>query len=124
MFGEPAAGAMIGTFRLLAKNAVVFYQFLNMAEENGTLVLRLKHFNADMTGWEEKGSFLTFSLVRMTPAEAFFNGLTFRRAGDDGLEIFLAQRVADGSMREAAFDLKRVLPGGRGGGLGGGVGQK
>lgn len=108
MFGEPAAGAMVGTFRLVVKNAVVFYQFLNMAEDNGSLVLRLKHFNADMTGWEEKGSVLTFRLVRMTPTEALFNGLTFRRAGDTGLQIFLAQRVADGSMREAAFDLRRV----------------
>lgn len=107
-FTAPAAGAMIGTFRLVVKDAVVFYQFLNMVEEKGSLILRLKHFNADMTGWEEKDRFLTFRLVRMTPTEALFNGLTFRRVGNDGLQIFLAQRVADGSMREAAFDLKRV----------------
>lgn len=72
-FTAAAAGAMIGTFRLVVKNAVVFYQFLNLVEENGSLALRLKHFNADLTGWEEKDRFLTF-----------------RRTGADRLQIFLA----------------------------------
>jgi hypothetical protein len=108
MFSEPVAGAIIGTFRLVIKGTVVFYQFLNLVEDNGSLTLRLKHFNADMTGWEENDRFLTFRLVKVTPSEAFFGGLTFRRVGADQLQIFLAQRMSDGAVREQAFDLQRV----------------
>jgi hypothetical protein len=118
MFSEPAAGAMIGTFRLLIGGKVVFYQFLTMVEEDGSLALKLKHFNADLTGWEEKDRFVTFRLVRITPTEAFFGGLTFRRVGDDRLQVFLAQRMGDGAIREQAFDLARALSGGRDGGVG------
>jgi hypothetical protein len=41
------------------------------------------------------------------PTEAHFGGLTFRRAGDDRLEIFLALRDADGTVREEAFRMER-----------------
>jgi hypothetical protein len=108
MFTEPAGGAMIGTFRLLVKDAVVFYQFLTIVEEGGSLALKLKHFNPDLSGWEEKDRHVTFRLVRVTPTDAFFGGLTFRRVGNDRLQIFLAQRMSDGAVREQTFDLQRV----------------
>jgi len=44
---------------------------------------------------------------RLTPAEAYFGELTFRRAGDDRLEIFLVLRDADGTVREEAFRMER-----------------
>ena len=107
MWSAPAGGAMMGMYRLLRDGVVVFYEFLALVEEEGSLVLKLKHFDADLTGWEEKDRFVSFRLVRMTPAEAYFGGLTFRRAGDDRLEIFLALRDADGTVREEAFRMER-----------------
>ena len=71
-------------------------------------VLKLKHFNADLTGWEEKDRFVTFRLVRVTPEAVHFDGLTFRRDAPDRLSIFLALRDAKtGTMSEAAFRLVR-----------------
>ena len=104
----PAGGAMMGMYRLITKDAVTFYEFLTLVEENGSLALRLKHFNPDMTGWEEKDGFVTFRLVRMGPGEAYFGGLTFRRIGDDRLDIFLALRERSGTIREEKFEMQRV----------------
>lgn len=108
-WSAPAAGAMMGMFRLLKNGKVVFYEFLTLVEHEGSLVLKLKHFNADLTGWEEKADFVTFRLLKITPAEAFFDGLTFRRVGADRLEIFLALRNrADGALREERFEMVRT----------------
>lgn len=108
MWSEPAGGAMIGTFRLVNGDAVAFYQFLTLVEENGSLTLKLKHFNPDMVGWEEKDRSVSFRLVRLTKTAALFNGLTFKRVGDDRLEIYLAMRGTDGKLREESFQMQRV----------------
>jgi hypothetical protein len=96
-------------FRLVRDEKVVFYEFLTLVEQGGSLVFKLKHFNPDLTGWEEKAEFVSFRLLEMTPDAARFAGLTFRRAGADRLEVFLAVRNrADGTVREERFEMVRT----------------
>jgi hypothetical protein len=99
---------MMGMFRLRKGEAIVFYEFLTLVERDGTVVLKLKHFNPDLTGWEEKTGMVTFRLLKLTPDEASFGGLTFRRMGSDRMQIFLALRDKDGNVREEAFAYDRV----------------
>ena len=108
-WSAPAGGAMMGMFRLVKGGTVVFYEFLTLVEREGSLLLKLKHFNADLTGWEEKGAFVTFRLIETTPAELRFDGLTFRRTAPDRVDIFLALRNRqDGTVREEAFSMIRT----------------
>ena len=108
-WSAPAGGAMMGMFRLVKGGRVVFYEFLTLVEQEGSLILKLKHFNPDLTGWEEKTGSVTFRLLEITPAEVRFDGLTFRRRGPDSVEIFLAIRNrGDGSVREEAFAMTRT----------------
>jgi hypothetical protein len=104
----PAAGAMLGTFRLVKEGKPVFYEFLTLVEHEGSLVLRLKHFNPDLSGWEEKADSIKFRLLKIGPEEIAFDGLTMRREGADTLRIFLAIRSRpDGSIREEMFLMSR-----------------
>jgi hypothetical protein len=112
-WSSPAAGAMMGMFRLVkpgaeGRKAVAFYEFLTFVEQQGGLVLKLKHFNADLTGWEEKDGFVTFRLARVTPDAVYFDGLTFRKEGPDKMTIFLALRDrATNTVSEAVFKYTR-----------------
>jgi hypothetical protein len=112
-WSAPAAGAMMGMFRLIRKDAegrpaVVFYEFLLFLEEKGSLVLRLKHFDAGLIGWEEKDRSVTFRLARVEPDAISFDGLTFKRTGPDAMTVFLALRdKADGPFREERFAFVR-----------------
>ena len=104
---QPArAKTMLGIFRQHAEGKPMFYELMLLHETGGTVELRLKHFNPDLTGWEEKDKFLTFKLVALEPNTAYFSGLTYRREGDT-LRIFLAMR-REGKLEEAAFTLKRT----------------
>ena len=113
-WSAPAAGAMMGMFRLVKKgadgrDAVGFYEFLTIVEQDGTLALKLKHFNADLTGWEEKDKFVTFRLARVTAEAVHFDGLTFRRDGPDRMTIFLALRdTKTGTLSEVVFNMTRT----------------
>ncbi|NNC60038.1 MAG: DUF1311 domain-containing protein [Erythrobacter sp.] len=92
----PVGPTMVGTFvQADATGAIRFTEHLYLAEEDGTLVLRLKHFNADLTGWEEKGDMLTFRLVAVEPCAAYFHALTLRCADPDdpGSGIVAAVRM-------------------------------
>jgi hypothetical protein len=107
-WAAPADGAMVGMYRLVVGGKVSFYEFMNLREEGGTLVLRLKHFNADLTPWEEKDRWVQFPLAKLAPTEAWFGGLTFRRVDADTLHIFLALRGRDGAVREERFEMRRL----------------
>lgn len=107
-WSAPAGGAMMGMFRMLKGEQVIFYEFLTLIEHEGSLLLELKHFNADLTGWEEKAESVRFRLVKITPESAWFEGLTFHRVDENTVKVFLAIRNrADGSVREEEFLMRR-----------------
>jgi hypothetical protein len=111
MWMPPAGGVMLGSFRQLQDGKVVFYELLTFAEREGTVVLRLKHFNADLTGWEEKAQVLEFPLVEMTPTQAVFNAMTFTREGKDAFRVNLRLRDRQtGDLKEEVFQYRRVQP--------------
>ena len=85
---------LVGTFvQQSHAGGVMFTEHMVIAEERGSLVLKIKHFNPDLTGWEEKDAMVTFPLVALDPCNAQFDGLTFFcTARDDpgqGLSIFV-----------------------------------
>jgi hypothetical protein len=81
------AGSMMGTFRLAHDGEVAFYEFMTITIEDGSPLLRLKHFNADMTGWETKDEVITFVTRYVKPDEVGFDGLTYRLTSKDSLTI-------------------------------------
>lgn len=105
----PAGGAMAGFFRLVRDGKPVFYEILTVLEHEGSLEMRLKHVNPDMTGWEEKNNFVTFKLVKLDETGAYFSGFTLKRLGPDALEGYLALRDrASGASREEKFTFRRA----------------
>ncbi len=109
VWSAPAGGAMVGYFRLAREGEPAFYEIMTLLEIDGSVEMRLKHVNPDMTGWEEKAAFVTFRLVRHDSTGAYFEGLTFRRAGPDLIDGFLAIRNrTTGAVREEKFVYRRV----------------
>lgn len=105
----PIGNTMVGTF-VQADDAgnIRFSEHMYMMEEDGTLVLRLKHFNPDLTSWEEREEFVTFRLVDLEHCAARFGGLTIRCDGDDALLIAVNIRNSDGQTGELVFNFTRA----------------
>ncbi len=109
IWSPPRDGGMMGMYRLIRNGKPVFYELLTMVEENGSLIVRLKHFNRDMTGWEEKNKTVDFPFVGKADGVIHFEGMAFRPEGSNGVTIFLAIRQKDGTLHEEAFRYTRVL---------------
>lgn len=109
----PAGGTMVGTFvQQTADGEIQFTEHLYLMEEEGSLVLRLKHFNADLTGWEDKEGMVSFRLLAMEPCAAFFHGLTLRCADREqpGSGLVAAVRMQSGGELSFRFSLMANKP--------------
>ena len=92
VWNPPSAGTMVGFFKLLGDENVTFYELLLLSVEDGTLSLKVKHFNPDFTAWEEKADFVNFQLVRKEENALHFGGLSFYKRGDDAIDGYIVMR--------------------------------
>ena len=94
-WNPPSAGSMIGFFKLMDGDAVVFYELLLLVEEEGSLSLKVKHFNADFTAWEEKEDYVTFRFIKADEDAVHFSGISFYRIDENTLHGYLVMRTGD-----------------------------
>lgn len=91
-WAPPVGGQMVGHFRYWRDGEPQFYEFMMMDVVDGGVRMRVKHFNPDMIGWEEKAEWVTFEPVSAGPDALTFNGLEIRREGDDRIVMRLRLR--------------------------------
>lgn len=100
VWNPASANSMVGMFKLMDGDEVAFYELLLMTVEDGTLSLKVKHFGADFTAWEDKPDFVEFRLVKIEADALHFSGISFYRRGDDGMNGYIVMRNADGVREE------------------------
>ena len=104
----PLGDTMVGTFvQADGAGGVMFSEHMHVVSHNGSLELRLKHFNGDLTGWEDKEGMVRFPLVTLGHCAAHFDGLAMQCEGENGLRI--AVRMAEaGEVSELVFHFTRA----------------
>ena len=107
VWNPPSAGSMVGMFKFFVEDKVVFYELLLMTVEEGTLSLKVKHFNPDFSAWEEKEDYIDFRLVALEDGALHFGGLSFYKRGDDAVDGYIVMKNAEG-MREEPLVYTRV----------------
>ena len=100
VWNPPSAGSMVGLFKFMGDDAVGFYEIMLIVEEEGSLNLKVKHFNPDFSAWEEKEDYINFRLVKVETDAVYFNGLTFKKISDDEIHAYIAFKSDDGSREE------------------------
>lgn len=109
----PSNGTMVGLFlQERPDGSIYFTEHMYLTEEAGSLVLKLKHFNPDLTGWEEKDGMVRFRLLSIEPCAAYFSSLTYRcvrdpETGEDGLLVAVRMKSEGLEVKELIFRLKR-----------------
>lgn len=118
VWSAPAGNNMMGMFRWVnpAGKAIVF-EMLTITEENGTLVLRLRHQSAAGVAWEEKDKPATFTLAERTATRLHFvdtsntndlSACTYECTTPDSLTITV--KFDEASSPDLVFNLTRTAP--------------
>ncbi|MBX2849807.1 MAG: hypothetical protein KTR16_15900 [Acidiferrobacterales bacterium] len=107
VWNPASAGTMVGFFKLLNEDGVVFYELLLLAEEEGSLSLKVKHFSENFHAWETKEDYINFKLVKIEPNAIHFSGLSFYRDGDDKINGYIVMKGKDGTVKEEPLTYQR-----------------
>jgi hypothetical protein len=95
-WAPPVGGQMVGHFRYWRDGQPQFYELMMMDVVAGQGVrMRVKHFNPDFVGWEEKDGWVEFEPVSAGPDALVFNGLTIRRESEDRIVMTIRLRRGD-----------------------------
>ena len=96
---SPAGDSMVGMWRLVTDGQVRVFEFLTIVQDTDGPTFRLRHFDRQGVGREEKDKPIALKLVSWKPGEAAFEGrdatgtgtmrLTYRRTGDATLAVTL-----------------------------------
>jgi hypothetical protein len=110
---SPAIGdSMTGSFRIVQGGKPVFYEFWVVEVEENRPVLKLKHFNADLAGWEEKNASTKMPLISSSEDNAVFTeadgsvSLHYQRVGDR--LTCTVHHVRNGKGSDEIFTLTRA----------------
>ena len=110
LWSAPAGGTMMGMYRLLKDERVVFYELLTLGESGGGLLITLRHFHPDLRGWEERDDTVRMPFIKAEGGRFYFEGLTLEPRPDGLLTIYLAVESndkKDGLVHEATFNYRR-----------------
>lgn len=108
-WNPPSAGSMVGLFKLFNDDGVAFYEILLLTVEDGTLSMKVKHFSADFTAWEDKEDYVEFRLVAIEDDALHFGGLSFYRRGPDAMDAWIVMKNDQG-IREEKLVFRRRDP--------------
>ncbi len=106
-WNPPFAGAMMGMFKFAENDKVVFYELLTIVPSGDSLMLRLKHFNPELVGWEDKAETVDFPLIKIDKNIVAFDGLTFRRVNRNTMHITVRTKTDD-EIGQLKFECHRV----------------
>lgn len=110
MWMPGANGSMFGIFKQSGDGGLEFTEYMEITRVAGEFVLRLKHFNPDFSGWEEKNDYVTFPLRSLQKNQAVFGGLTYTLTGNDRLRIELRLPQSGDQESTEVFELLRRSP--------------
>ena len=115
IWSAPSGDSMMGMWRYVSGGEVRIFELLTVSVEPTGIVMRLRHFDPELTAREDKGTPVELALVGWKPREAAFEGpavgapgivrLTYRRPSEDTLTSTLEK---DGRTQE--FTFRRAKP--------------
>jgi hypothetical protein len=105
-WSRPFGSSMMAAFKLTVNGQVRFYELETIVEQDDTLLLRLKHFAADLHGWEARDETVDFRLVKVTGDKVWFDGMTFEKVSDDEMNVYVVIGKP-GEEKETKFSYRR-----------------
>lgn len=72
VWSAPSGDNMMGMFRYVRSGTGSFYEMMLIEQVEKALVLRIKHFNAGLIGWEEKAEVHSFTLTESAENRGLF----------------------------------------------------
>lgn len=103
-WSTPSGGSMMFNFKLVVDEKTVFYELGHIIEKDKTLFYQIKHFDANLKGWEEKEIALSFRFIKKEKNRMYFDNFTFEKVSDREVNVYA---YFEDSKKEVVFNFKK-----------------
>lgn len=110
-YSRIADGRLVGHFWQLDGNgAVMFYELITIMSDGDSVVMRLKHFDSGLAGWEDASAdaAMAFPLLSRAADSWVFGPVTYTRNGEDELVGSVVVSDKGGITEKVEFRYRRV----------------
>lgn len=105
----PVSGRMPSFVRAWGPDGTIwFYEIGVLAEVDGSLEFQLKHFTADLKGWEGKDEVVRHQLVAISDRALYFDGVTYVNEGPDRHSVYVLNSSGERKGQLTVVHQKRV----------------
>ncbi|MFX0173447.1 MAG: DUF6265 family protein [Candidatus Hodarchaeota archaeon] len=111
----PVVNSIMGMFRWIKDAKIYFYEFVVIDNVEEKIKLKIKHFNSDFTGWEEKTDFIYYVLKDVTDSKIIFGsddpnekGRIIYERPDENTLIAILEMAQTGKVLKFEFTKKIV----------------
>ena len=108
IWSKPSGGSMMASFKLINNGKVTFYEIEIIREVENSLLLQLKHFGADLKGWETKNETVDFPLKELTETKVVFEGMIFEKVSPNEMNIYVDIKDEEGTVETVTFNYKKA----------------
>ncbi|SFU29412.1 hypothetical protein SAMN05216480_101475 [Pustulibacterium marinum] len=106
IWSNPLGDSMMFVFKLSVNGKTKFYESGGIRQVGETLILQLKHFDAQFHGWEAKDETVDFNLIKITPNKIYFDGFTIEKISENNIHMWV-KIEEDKNQEEVLFDYKK-----------------
>lgn len=103
-WSNPSGGSMLFNFKLVVDGKVVFYELGHIIEKEKTLLYQIKHFSANLKGWEEKDHSEDFRFIKKDKNRFYFDNFTFEKVSDNEVNLYA---YFEDTKEEVVFNFKK-----------------
>ncbi len=89
---------MWGMFRVIKNGQTQLAEIEQLIEQNDSLHYRVRHFNGDFIGWEDKQDYVQFPFVRLIENGVVFDGLKIIFLDENTMKHFI--QLSNGKSSE------------------------
>src|SRR3990170_1643644 len=104
----PRFGHLPGFVRAVNRQGVIFYEIWVLAESQGSLTVRVKHFSPELAGWEAQEAYIDRLLVDRDASNLFFDGATYSRTGPDSFTVYFLNRSGGEERETIVIPFRRI----------------
>lgn len=114
-WSRPSANSIMGMFKWIKEGKNYFYEFIIIEKINDKIELKIKHFNPDFEGWEEKSDFACYRLVEVSTNKIVFGPLNPDEKGrliyekpEDNSLVAILEMSQTGKILKFIFNRKSI----------------
>ncbi len=102
---KPEGGSMLGMFRLISGGKPNFYELVTIDEKAGEFTMRLKHFHANLKGWEEKDKALIWECLELEEGRARFGPVLYELRDKNTMDVWV--ELGDDNTQKLVFQRQK-----------------